>query len=394
MTLETSHQRRAERMKQLVQTAGDTDMGKLLRKFWHPVAISKQLAKGTARPLRILGENLTLYRGASGQPYLVGGRCAHHLAALHTGWVEGEQIRCMLHGWKYDGRGQCVERPAEEDAGLPDVRITGYPVHEYGELIFAYFGAEPAPPFELPRKDVIENPGSLIFTMAETWDCNWFQITENAMDGVHVSFVHQMGQAGPFGTAVSTTIPKLEYIETEAGARQIATRSKSSVRISDWTFPNCNHVNIPGLTKDDPWIESITTTVPVDDEYTTRFIVWVVPSSGKEADRKIAEHFEKYGNYNPADHRDELFGKRKYPQDYELVQLVEAQDYVAMRSMGVVADRVNEWLGKSDTGIVFLRNIFWRELAALRNGQPTKQWRKLDRPADMPIQVAASAGNY
>src|SRR5215510_2629203 len=161
----------------LTQTGRDTDMGRLLRKFWHPVALSRELAPGSAVPIRLFGEDLTLYRGQSGQAYVVCGRCRHRLTVMHTGWVEGDQIRCMYHGWKYDGTGRCVERPAEkDDKGVPvSCKIPGHPVHEYAGLIFTYIGDDPAPAFDLPRKDCLEKPGAVIAATKETWNINWFQ---------------------------------------------------------------------------------------------------------------------------------------------------------------------------------------------------------------------------
>ena len=108
-------ERRRERMEALAQTGRATGMGNLLRKFWHPVAVADQIAVGKGMPIQIMGEELTLYRGASGTPYLVAGRCAHRLTLLHTGWIEGENIRCMYHGWQYNGSGKCVNQPGERD---------------------------------------------------------------------------------------------------------------------------------------------------------------------------------------------------------------------------------------------------------------------------------------
>ena len=105
-----------ERLALLHRTGPDTDMGKLLRRFWHPVALSREVTSGRARACKILDESLAIYRGESGRPYLVAGQCPNRLTFLHTGWVEGEEIRCMYHGWKFNGSGQCVEAPAEGDA--------------------------------------------------------------------------------------------------------------------------------------------------------------------------------------------------------------------------------------------------------------------------------------
>ena len=100
----------------LHETGPGTLMGQLLRRFWHPVALSSDVDVGKATPLRVMSEDLTLYRGASGAPHLVGGRCAHRCSVLHTGEVEGEEIACMYHGWRFNEAGLCTLIPAETQA--------------------------------------------------------------------------------------------------------------------------------------------------------------------------------------------------------------------------------------------------------------------------------------
>lgn len=383
---------RADQLKLLPQTSRDTPMGQLLRRFWHPVELSRNLEKGTARPLRILAEDLTLYRGASGRPYLIGARCAHRLTLLHTGWVEEEAIRCIYHGWKYDGTGQCIERPVERDPGLPNIRVAGYPVQEYCGLIFAYLGEDPTPDFALSRKDVFDSAGAVVMARAEKWPCNWFQQVENSLDAAHVSFVHQKGVVGPFGAAVTPSIPELSYAETEAGIEQIATRAGDNVRKSDWTFPNNNHIIAPGFANDDPWMDIGIWMVPHDDEHTTRFILYGTSMDGEGAAR-FRKRFEEYGDYNPADHHDELVLDGRFPQD-PYIQLASAQDYVATVGQGVIVASEYEQLGRSDAGILFLRGLFWRELEALGAGHPTKQWRRRQAPAELPTQPGNLEGAY
>ena len=372
----------AERLQLLTQTGPGTDMGRLLRRFWQPVAVSQTLKHGRAVPLRVLGEDLTLYRGESGTAHLVAGRCAHRRTVLHTGWVQGDEIRCIYHGWKYAGTGQCTEAPAEGTAAAARIKIAGYPVHEYCGLIFAYLGEGPAPAFDLPRKDAFERPNLILRARIQSWPCNWFQMIENSLDAVHVSFVHLAGKVGPFGEAVTATIPKLEYSETDAGIRQVATRSTANIRVSDWSFPNNNHIVTPGRTKDAPWVHRGVWNVPVDDTNTYKVGLYAITSQGPEADRDTLEHFEKYGDYNPADHHDDLFYQKRWPEDPSL-QLTPAQDYVAMMGQGTIVDRTQERLGQSDAGIMLLRKIFWREMEALREGRPMKAWRRLEHAEDM-----------
>jgi 5,5'-dehydrodivanillate O-demethylase len=242
------------------------------------------------------------------------------------------------------------------------------------------------PPFELPRKDVFERSNGLLFTRSETWPCNWFQQIENSLDATHVSFVHHWGSVGTFGEAVAASIPQLEYLETEAGIRQIATRSEKSRRVTDWTFPNNNHISQPGLRHDDPWIDVGIWMTPVDDTHTTRFILYSIPRSTDDADRRITRYFDEFGDYEPAEFERELFRERRMPED-TLMQLTSAQDYVAAVGQGAIVDRSLERLGKSDLGIAFMRRIFFRELDTISAGRATKPWRKLDHAADMPHQV-------
>ncbi len=390
MDQDNRRQDRTERLLALSRTTPDSDMGRLLRRFWQPIACSGTLLPGRAKAVRIMGEDLTLYRGASGKPYLVAGRCAHRRTRLHTGWVQGEEVRCMYHGWKYDGMGRCVEMPAEKDTAPQTVKIAGYPVRDYGGLIFAYMGEGAPPSFDMVRKRALDDSGWLRFPREMTWPCNFFQMVENSLDAVHVSFVHQKGHVGTFGEAVTPVIPDLEYLETDSGIRQIAKRGPNNVRVSDWTFPNNNHIIVPGATSDAPWIDVAVWMVPNDDEHTTRFTVYSSPKVSPEADRALTERLNSYHDYNPADHHTELFDEDTYPTE-SVSQLTAAQDYVAQVGQGAIADRLNERLGRSDAGIALLRRIFWREMDAVRAGRGIKEWRALDEPVDLPMQVPDAA---
>lgn len=360
-------------------------MGALLRRFWQPVALASQIEPGRARLIKIMGEELAIYRGESGKIHLVGGRCAHRLTYLHTGWIEGESLRCMYHGWKYDASGQCTQAPAETEAFAAKVRIAGYPTHEYCGLVFAYMGEGEPPAFDLPRKREFERENVMLFAREEVWPCNWFQQVENSLDAVHVSFVHHWGKVGSFGQAVSSAVPSLSYEETDAGIKQTAIRSETSKRVSDWTFPNNNHISHPTLRQDDPWVDVGVWMVPHDEGKTSRFILYAIASTDVETDERIKRYFDEVGDYNPANDHDRLLVGLSVPDD-PLIQLTSAQDYVAAVGQGTVADRENERLGKSDAGIAFLRRIFWRELETVRAGREGKAWRRNAEAVQMPHQ--------
>src|SRR5688572_25989509 len=127
-------------------TGPGTLAGRYMRSFWQPVARGRDLASGRAKPLRVMSEDFTIYRGESGTAHLVAFRCAHRGTQLSTGWVEGDEIRCFYHGWKYDGSGQCVEQPAEDATFAAKVKIKSYPTQAYAGLVFAYFGEGEPPP--------------------------------------------------------------------------------------------------------------------------------------------------------------------------------------------------------------------------------------------------------
>src|SRR5439155_25944694 len=132
-----------EENERLARVGPGTPMGELLRRYWHPIAVTSQFLNHGTKPVRLLGENLVLYRDRGGKLGLVGERCPHRRAGMVFGIPEQEGLRCAYHGWRYTETGQCVEQPYEEteDPGSTfkeRIRIAAYPVQEMGGLIFAY----------------------------------------------------------------------------------------------------------------------------------------------------------------------------------------------------------------------------------------------------------------
>src|SRR5579871_5265962 len=166
-----ARERRTPDHADFARTGPDTQAGRYLRLYWQPVMKSADLEPGHAKPIKIMSEDFTLYRGEDGAPHVVAFRCAHRGTQLSTGWVEGDCIRCFYHGWKYDASGQCVEMPAEDSSFPPKVRIPSYPAQEYLGLIFAYLGDDAPPP--LPRYPEFEEPGVLT-VQVYTMPCNYF----------------------------------------------------------------------------------------------------------------------------------------------------------------------------------------------------------------------------
>jgi 5,5'-dehydrodivanillate O-demethylase oxygenase subunit len=360
-----------------------TLMGAVLRQFWQPVAVTDGFALGSAKPVRILNEDLTVYLGETGTPHVVAPRCAHRGTQLSTGWVEGDCLRCFYHGWKYDHTGQCVEMPAEEASFPPKVRITSYPTREYAGLIFAYLGAGEPP--QLPRFAELERDFGVKWTEQKVWPCNWFQRLENALDSSHLAFVHSGSE---FGGMVTAAPPRFEHRETEWGMELKAIRSADNVRINELHFPNVIHIRTPVLTQvadKVPWSDLINWYVPVDDETSVLFSARSAPLVGEQA-RQFAERLPPHRYYNPADQHEALFANPRLADDPTFAaDPVSAQDYVAQLGQGRIVDRGQERLGKSDAGIILMRSLFRREMEAVQQGLPGKRWQPKTDTTPLPV---------
>src|SRR5690348_3896872 len=135
----------AEENTMFTEVGPGTPMGDLLRRYWHPVGCS-ELLEAKPQRLKLLGEELVLYRGAAGEPALMQLRCAHRSMALDYGRVEGDCLRCPYHGWLYDRSGQCLEQPAEPEGSTfkDKIKLRAYETHEFAGIIYGYLGPDPA----------------------------------------------------------------------------------------------------------------------------------------------------------------------------------------------------------------------------------------------------------
>src|SRR5437870_3264475 len=160
-------------------------MGRYLRSFWQPLCMSSEVAAGRGRPVHVLDEDFTVYRGETGQAHVVEFRCAHRRSQLSIGYIEGDNLRCRYHGWVYDASGQCVEQPGEPVPFCDKIKIRSYPTIEYLGLIHAYMGEGEPPPF---RRFPIDDKDGVVEVLTYVRRCSFLNNSEN--DGLHVYFVH------------------------------------------------------------------------------------------------------------------------------------------------------------------------------------------------------------
>jgi 5,5'-dehydrodivanillate O-demethylase len=354
-----------------------------MRRFWQPVYLAADLPVGHAKPIRVMSEDFTLYRGEEGTPHLVDPRCAHRGTQLSTGWVEGDCLRCFYHGWKYDGSGQCVEQPAEDGGFASKVRIKSYPTREYLGLIFVYLGdAERGDtgafrPPAFPPCPAFRGEG-LIEAETEIFPCNYFQHFENSADEVHVSFVHRIGSShqGIYD------LPLITGEETDYGVARYGTRPNGDVRVTLHLMPNFTRVVIPpmaGLQGAGGWRDIYLFFVPIDDEHHRILWTQLVRVTGAEAEAYQAQYArfqaQRVASRPTTEVAADILAGRLRIQDVEHPEMVIVQDKVAQMGQGRIADRSRERLGRSDVGIRLLRKIWERELRALAEGRPLKEWR-------------------
>ena len=363
--------------KDFVHTGPETLCGRYMRLFWQPVYRSKDLERGHTKPIRIMGEDFTLYRGEEGSAHVVAFRCAHRGTQLSAGSVEGDCLRCVYHGWKYDGSGQCVEQPAEEIPFAQKIRIRSCPTEEYLGLIFAYFGDEKPPP--LPRYPHFEIEGILDTLPVLLWPCNFFQHLENLGDAAHLPFTHRDSY---FTADARSGVPTgISRAETSWGLVTRASFPTGATQTYNFGMPNIHDIRIPAPDPEIPWDDRIAWTVPVEDDSCVTFRVRLLPITGDTADRYLERQRSTPAANGPSSEElgeSVLAGNIRF-QDLRQwakspITYVNAQDYVAQVGQGRIADRSNEHLGRSDLGVILFRKIWERELRALKARRPVKSW--------------------
>jgi 5,5'-dehydrodivanillate O-demethylase oxygenase subunit len=356
-----------------IHTGPDTLAGKYLRSFWQPVYRAQDLLPGRTMPIRIMGEQLTLYRGESGTPHLVAFRCAHRGTQLSVGWVEDDCIRCRYHGWMYDASGQCVEQPGEEPSAAERVKIRSYPTEEYLGLIFAYLGEGAAPPIR--RYPDFDAPGVFEADPPEVWPCNYFNRAEN--DPYHVYWTHKESNRRRNMPNRPWVPEQNRYAETDYGF------SLPNGHTSYFHMPNTMQlrtaVRVPGFEHLAEY--RLVWHMPIDDQECVAFDVNLVPDlTGEEGERFRAARraLQEDDPQAPIDFAEAVLAGRARVEDMDSAfgtyKTFWIEDYVTLVGQGAIPDRAQERLGRTDQWMVVKRMLWQRELKALAEGRPLKEW--------------------
>ena len=347
---------------ELVSTGKGTPGGELLRRYWHPIALAAQV-KDLPTQVRVLGEDLILFKTPQGRFGLVYPRCIHRGTTLLYGKVEERGIRCCYHGWLFDTEGRCVEQPCEPGGGFKreQYRQPWYPVQERYGLVFAYLGPLDREPL-LPRYEALEDVDDEHYLAAtaemtgqpDIQPCNWFQFYENTVDPYHVFILHATFSANQFAEVMAIR-PEIDWERTENGvvAYQIRKLPDGSVlrRMVEVAIPTVRSVPDPrflpvGKTNTVSW------TLPIDDTHMTALRVYKLRKGERLPEFTRAPIYD---------------GKTWFELDAEGHQRTPG-DYEAQVGQGEIPFHSEEHLTSSDRGVSMLRRMYRDAIKAVRDG--------------------------
>lgn len=350
----------------LTRVGPGTPMGALLRRYWHPVAALAEMDGRWTKSVRLLGEDLVLYRDRSGDLGLIGAQCPHRRASMAYGIPTEHGLRCPYHGWQFDATGTCVEQP-NEPAGSTfheKTPLPGYPVRAHAGLAFAYLGPAPAP--QLPRFEGFAAAPAVRIIGTANVNCNWLQITENSVDPIHSEWLH--GHLQEFveerrGTryTFSKRHLKIAFDEAPYGIVKRRLQEGQAEDCDDWrvghpiVFPNVLALGNIGH----HWRRfEYQIRVPVDDAHTRH--VWHTTWVPLGATR-IPEHL--------ANAAASFEVPTRGPDGEYALDILDAQDLMAWETQGAIADRSVEHLAAQDRGLTLYRRMLAREMARVEAGE-------------------------
>jgi 5,5'-dehydrodivanillate O-demethylase len=354
-----------EQNRLLTQVGKGTPMGTLMRRYWMPFAAADEIKNRWTLKVRLLGEDLVLFKTRQGQLGLIAEQCPHRRASFAHGIPTQDGIRCPYHGWEYTPKGECISQPNESDKSAFRERVAtdGYPVEELGGLLFAYMGPEPRP--LLPRLDGFVRPGTIRQLGRALLPVNWLQIMENSLDPIHTEWLHGhhyefLKEQEGVKVAISTHHLKIDFKEFEMGMTKHRLLEGHDENGDDWVvghpivFPITLAV---GNGDEKSRYYSFQIRVPVDDGHTLH--LWYnayVPPEGVEVAPELTSKLHQYTVPFIDEHGEYI------------VDNVDGQDMMAWISQGQIADRSKEHLGSTDKGVVMYRRMLRREMQKVEQG--------------------------
>ncbi len=372
----------AEQNELMTRTGADSPAGRLLRRYWQPVALVDELeGKRPLKAVKVLGQDLVLFRDEDGRYGLLDRDCPHRGADLAYGRIEDGGLRCAFHGWLFDVRGQCLQTPAEPDGSklAGRIRQRSYPVVEKSGTLFAWFGE--GSPSAFPAFDCFVAPDSHTFAFKGFLECNWMQALEVGIDPAHASFLHRFfededtsgGYGKQFrGTSADSDMPitrvlreferpEIKVDRTDYGLRLIALRALNAsdmhVRVTNLLFPQAFVIPMSAEMTISQWH------VPVDDTHCYWYAIFT--SFTGPVDKQMMRD-QRLQLYTLPDYKPRVGKWNHYGFDAEQQRTstytgmghdINVHDQWAVESPGPIQDRTREHLGTTDKGVIAYRKM-------------------------------------
>jgi phthalate 4,5-dioxygenase oxygenase subunit len=373
----------------ITRVGSGTPMGDTLRRYWMPILLDWEVGTPDCDPVRvrILGEDLVAFKDTDGKLGLLAASCPHRRVSLYFGRNEGNGLRCVYHGWKFDVEGNCVDMPNEPDASnfSHKVKTPSYPVVEQGNVIWAYLGPKehmpPPPNFEWTLVPDSHRGVTKIWQ-----ECNWVQALEGGIDTSHSSFLHNNDMSDDTLLRSRSTAPVLQVENTDYGYTYNSTRPLGDegnfVRTYHYVMPftqlRANQVGRSG----GYYMPKIAghCWVPIDDENTMVFnftYTWgeeplsepdkMLRGTGNElfVDIDVANQFRSFRT-RANDYLLDRYVQRT--QTFTGIEGVNTQDRALQETMGIIADRSLEKLGTSDRAIITMRKLLLEAVRTVEDG--------------------------
>jgi len=374
----------------------NTPMGNYLRCHWHPVALSEEVAKPDCAPIRlkVMGEDLLLFRDSNGNTGLIEPFCAHRGADLFFGRNEECGIRCIYHGWKYDIHGNCIDMPnVPKDAAYHGkIKIKAYPTQEFADMVWAYMGPPDIQPFEVPQLEAGLVPPSHRYVTKRLVECNWTHSMEGALDTAHFSFLHMPAPA--FRKDDSSNIaadesrirwlrndpaPRFKIIDHEVGfligGARNADPGDHYWRLTQYMLPT--HSITPSAMPNETYYGY--SWVPIDDYSCWMYVyAWHPDQAISDEERKkyikggYGQFAELGPGYVPLRNRSNSYLMSREEQkniSFTGIRGIAEQDQMAQESQGYMIDRTKENLSPTDVGIIRFRKLLLQEAKAFAAGK-------------------------
>jgi len=379
----------------MTRTGPGTPAGRLMRQYWHPVALVDELeGPRPARAVRVLGEDYVLFRDERGRLGMLDRACPHRGVDLSFGRLEDGGLRCLLHGWLFDVEGKCLETPAEPKGSVlcQRVRARSYPVEERNGIIWAWLGEGAAPAF--PDLDCFLAPRSHAFAFKGHIACNWLQALEVGIDPAHASFLHRFFEdettdGAAYGrqfraASVDSDIPmtrlmreypnpRIDVEGTDYGLRLFTRRHiderRTHLRVTNLVFPYAFVIPLSAEMTITQWH------VPIDDVSCYWYAIFT--SFGAPVDHRLMreQRLQLYElpDYKPRKHRGNAWGydieEQKRSTFTGMGNDINVHDQWAIESMGAIQDRTREHLGTTDKAILANRRLLLRAIAQVEAGE-------------------------